>query len=123
MQFPTSAPSPLAPRCAQASTRATIGQMRGNPLPVLRQLLTTCAPAFLPMVKKLCKRFFRVYAHAYIHHFEDFQHFGGEAHLNCSFKHFLYFVLEFDLVDRDTMQPLSGLVKKFLEQDQSKGGR
>ena len=69
------------------------------------------------------KRMFRVYAHIYHCHFEQVRllnlsvalisvvglglllHFylqvvsmGAEAHLNTCFKHFVYFVMEFDLV-------------------------
>lgn len=30
----------------------------------------------------------------YVHHFVQIQGCGAEAHVNCSFKHFLFFVLE-----------------------------
>mmetsp|Transcript_75894 Transcript_75894/g.217262 ORF Transcript_75894/g.217262 Transcript_75894/m.217262 type:complete len:229 (-) Transcript_75894:263-949(-) len=74
-------------------------------------------PEFMHMVKTLCKRFFRVYAHTYLSHFQVIQEQGAEGHLNCNFKHFLYFVLEFDLVGKQDMSPLAELIKMFLETD------
>ncbi|CAL1142520.1 unnamed protein product [Cladocopium goreaui] len=58
-------------------------------------------------LETMLRRLFRVYAHAYIHHFRTIQECGAEAHVNCSFKHFLFFVLEFQLVRMDEMLPLS----------------
>jgi MOB kinase activator 1 len=63
----------------------------------------------------LLKRFFRVYAHAYICHFQEIAgDCGVEAHLNFCFKRFLLVVLEFKLVKREDMAPLEGLISKFL---------
>jgi MOB kinase activator 1 len=70
---------------------------------------------FRPTMKLLLKRFFRVYAHMYLHHFNDIVAHDLEAHVNCCFKHFLYFVLEFDLVSMEDMNPLLGLIQKFLK--------
>eukprot|EP00435_Cladocopium_sp_Y103_P005864 s1628_g1.t3 len=61
-----------------------------------------------PELETMLRRLFRVYAHAYIHHFRTIQDCGAEAHVNCSFKHFLFFVLEFQLVRMDEMLPLAG---------------
>lgn len=71
---------------------------------------------FLPEMKTLLKRFFRIYAHIYIHHFKIFQDNGCEAHLNCVYKQFLFFVKEFDLVSDEDMAPLRELNMKFLMQ-------
>jgi len=54
---------------------------------------------FMSVVKQLYKRFFRVYAHIYHSHFSRIVKVGAEAHLNTCFKHFIFFVLEFKLVD------------------------
>mmetsp|Transcript_22940 Transcript_22940/g.36671 ORF Transcript_22940/g.36671 Transcript_22940/m.36671 type:complete len:241 (-) Transcript_22940:96-818(-) len=75
---------------------------------------------FKSVVKKLLKRFFRVYAHTYLHHFEDIRDYDCVAHVNCSFKHFLYFVREFDLVTLDDMAPLRGLVSEFLKDGENR---
>ena len=45
------------------------------------------------MVKVILKRLFRVYAHIYYQHFSEVRDLQEEAHLNTSFKHFIYFVL------------------------------
>jgi len=47
---------------------------------------------FLSIAKTILKRLFRVYAHIYHTHFDSIVTLGEEAHLNTSFKHFIYFV-------------------------------
>ena len=47
---------------------------------------------FQSIVKNIFKRLFRVYAHIYHSHFQKIASLGEEAHLNTSFKHFIYFV-------------------------------
>ena len=47
---------------------------------------------FLAMAKTILKRLFRVYAHIYHQHFPEVVQLGEEAHLNTSFKHFIFFV-------------------------------
>ena len=42
--------------------------------------------------KTILKRLFRVYAHIYHQHFSEIVQLGEEAHLNTSFKHFIFFV-------------------------------
>lgn len=68
---------------------------------------------FKTQVKQIYKRLFRLYAHIYYSHFEQICSIGANAHLNTCFKHFVYFVLEFDLVDKDEMAPLKKLISKF----------
>ena len=42
----------------------------------------------------------------------------GEApHLNTSFKHFIYFVQEFDLIAKDEMKPLHEVVETLMGRD------
>eukprot|EP00928_Gymnodinium_smaydae_P070879 TRINITY_DN54625_c0_g1_i1.p1 TRINITY_DN54625_c0_g1~~TRINITY_DN54625_c0_g1_i1.p1 ORF type:complete len:277 (+),score=72.33 TRINITY_DN54625_c0_g1_i1:121-831(+) len=72
---------------------------------------------FLPAMKTLLKRIFRIYAHAYVVHFEVLRSAGVEAHLNCCFKRFLFFVREFDLVSMQDMAPLADLVRKFTKSE------
>eukprot|EP00429_Kryptoperidinium_foliaceum_P119092 CAMPEP_0176317044 /NCGR_PEP_ID=MMETSP0121_2-20121125/69042_1 /TAXON_ID=160619 /ORGANISM="Kryptoperidinium foliaceum, Strain CCMP 1326" /LENGTH=246 /DNA_ID=CAMNT_0017659267 /DNA_START=27 /DNA_END=767 /DNA_ORIENTATION=+ len=76
-------------------------------------------PQFREIASTLCKRFFRVYAHAYLSHFQVIRDHGAEGHLNCCYKHFLFFVMEFCLVAKEDMQPLWDLSERFLEQDRS----
>lgn len=59
------------------------------------------------------KRLFRVLAFIYVHHFRRIQEQEEEAHLNAVFKHFLFFVDEFQLIDVREMTPLASLIEKF----------
>lgn len=68
---------------------------------------------FMDQMQNLHRRSFRVFAHAYLDHIDDFVQMQAEAHLNCCFKQFLFFVLEFDLVTREDMKPLEMLIAKF----------
>lgn len=68
---------------------------------------------FLQQVKVIYKRLFRLYAHIYYSHFEKIRAIGANAHLNTCFKHFVFFIQEFNLVDDAEMQPLARLIKKF----------
>lgn len=70
---------------------------------------------------KICsviyKRFFRVYAHIYHSHLKRIQRLGAEAHLNTCFKHFIYFVHEFKLIDAKELQPLKDLIDSLMGKD------
>jgi MOB kinase activator 1 len=59
------------------------------------------------------KRLFRVYAHTYHEHFEFVKSLKAIEHLNTSFKHFVLFVQEFQLIDAKDLAPLDDLVKKL----------
>ena len=61
------------------------------------------------MVKNICKRLFRVFAHMYHSHFHTMCSLGEEAHLNTCFKHFIFFVQTFDLIDKRELAPLQEL--------------
>ncbi|KAJ7401425.1 deoxycytidine kinase [Pitangus sulphuratus] len=49
---------------------------------------------FMSVAKTILKRLFRVYAHIYHQHFDPVIQLQEEAHLNTSFKHFIFFVQE-----------------------------
>jgi len=66
------------------------------------------------------KRFFRIYAHIYHSHFKQIQALGADAHLNTCFKHFMYFVLEFKLVDAKELAPCKELIDKMMGEDKQK---
>lgn len=68
---------------------------------------------FLDEAKQILRRLFRVYAHIYHAHFEEVVTLGEEAHLNTSFKHFIYFVLEFNLIQRSELAPMADLIDEF----------
>ena len=69
--------------------------------------------SFENIVKSIFKRLFRVYAHMYHHHFEHITSLGAEAHLNTCFKHFIFFIQEFNLVDKKELAPMEDLIGKF----------
>ncbi|ORX87954.1 mps one binder kinase activator-like 1 protein [Anaeromyces robustus] len=66
--------------------------------------------SFQNTVKTIFKRLFRVYAHVYHAHFPRIVSLGEEAHLNTSFKHFIFFVQEFNLIDKKELAPLAELI-------------
>jgi MOB kinase activator 1 len=68
---------------------------------------------FSSIAKTILKRLFRVYAHIYHQHFAEVVQLGEEAHLNTSFKHFIFFVQEFCLIERKELAPLQELIEKL----------
>ena len=68
---------------------------------------------FMSSAKTIMKRLFRVYAHIYHQHFNEVVQLGEEAHLNTSFKHFIFFVQEFELIDKRELAPLQELIVKL----------
>jgi len=68
---------------------------------------------FKEVVKNIFKRLFRVYAHIYYSHFAKIVSLGEEAHLNTCFKHFYYFISEFQLVEKKEMAPLQDLIDQL----------
>lgn len=61
---------------------------------------------FQSTCKKILSRLFRVFVHVYIHHFDRITQIGAEAHVNTCYKHFIYFVMEFNLLRKEEIQPL-----------------
>ncbi|MBN3287306.1 MOB1A kinase, partial [Polyodon spathula] len=72
---------------------------------------------FMSVAKTILKRLFRVYAHIYHQHFDSVMQLQEEAHLNTSFKHFIFFVQEFNLIDRRELAPLQDLIEKLGSKD------
>lgn len=68
---------------------------------------------FPATVKNIFKRLFRVYAHIYHSHFPKIASLGEEAHLNTSFKHFIFFVQEFKLIEPKELAPLAELIESL----------
>ncbi|KAK9465050.1 Mob1/phocein [Lipomyces arxii] len=75
---------------------------------------------FQQIIAKIFKRLYRVYAHIYCHHFEIITQLGIQPHLNTSLKHFIYFIQEFDLVDRKDFGPLTEFVDKMVADGKTK---
>lgn len=70
---------------------------------------------FIQSAKTILKRLFRVYAHIYHQHFREVVELSEEAHLNTSFKHFIFFVQEFNLIEKRELEPLKELIEKLSE--------
>ncbi|KAF6039287.1 Mob3 [Bugula neritina] len=68
---------------------------------------------FLPTAKKILTRLFRVFVHVYIHHFDTLVSIGAEAHVNTCYKHYYYFVTEFNLVDKKELEPLRDMTERL----------
>ena len=45
--------------------------------------------------------------------FQEIVSLGEEAHLNTSFKHFVYFIQEFELIDKKELAPLQELIDRL----------
>jgi hypothetical protein len=56
---------------------------------------------------------FRVFVHVYIHHFDRMTALQAEAHGNTLFKHFYYFVKEFNLLNDKEFEPLRELISRI----------
>jgi len=69
---------------------------------------------FVPAVKQIFKRLFRVYAHLYYHHFEYVCSIGSDAHINTCFKHFILFANEYALIPEKEQAPLADLIRNLL---------
>jgi MOB kinase activator 1 len=76
--------------------------------------------SFKTVCKTLLKRMFRVYGHIYHHHIHKMVALDCEAHLNTCFKHFVYFVREFKLVDDREMLPLIDTIRHMMAKDKEK---
>lgn len=72
---------------------------------------------FKKRVSTLFRRFFRVYAHIYHSHIDQINSLSADAPLNTCFKHFIYFVLEFQLIDAKELGPLQPLIDNIVKSD------
>ncbi len=64
-------------------------------------------------MKTILKRLFRVYGHIYNEHFHQVVQLHMEPHLNMSFKQFVYFVKEFDLVEKKELALQQDIIDKL----------
>ncbi len=70
---------------------------------------------YIPVVKQIFTRLFRIFAIIYTQHFSRLEELGAVAHLNTSFKHFCFFIWEFDLVDQRELTALQDIVTALRE--------
>jgi MOB kinase activator 1 len=71
----------------------------------------TFPKTFVATVKKIVGRLFRVYGHIYHSHLGRIMDLNELQHLNTSFKHFMLFVREFDLMDLKEQAPLKDVME------------
>jgi len=65
---------------------------------------------FEKLIRVVFKKFFRIYAHLYYSHFDEIQQLKLLKHLNTSFKHFLFFVMEFRLINKKELAPMIDVI-------------
>ncbi|KAJ6255690.1 mob kinase activator-like 1 [Anaeramoeba flamelloides] len=75
---------------------------------------------FYDIIKDIFKRLFRVYAHIFYHHYSLIMQLGFNEEFNMSFKHFIFFVEEFELMSVTEMQPLQELISSLLPKKKKK---
>eukprot|EP00602_Paraphysomonas_sp_CaronLab_P000029 CAMPEP_0185026082 /NCGR_PEP_ID=MMETSP1103-20130426/9842_1 /TAXON_ID=36769 /ORGANISM="Paraphysomonas bandaiensis, Strain Caron Lab Isolate" /LENGTH=188 /DNA_ID=CAMNT_0027559535 /DNA_START=212 /DNA_END=778 /DNA_ORIENTATION=+ len=71
---------------------------------------------YMAVVKQIYTRIFRIFAIIYTHHFSRLEELAAVAHLNTSFKHFCFFIWQFDLVDPRELDALQVIVGALREQ-------
>ena len=77
-----------------------------------------CAPPPLPLPKKPYKYFFRlnsIVSYRWLNILNNTYLFisGAEPHVNTCYKHFYYFVTEFDLINEKEFAPLSEMTRRI----------
>lgn len=72
---------------------------------------------FLSNVQQIMKRLFRFYAHVYYHHIHHFEQLKVDAVLNTSFRHYIYFAIEFHLVTPEQIEPLRNFIEVIVNND------
>ncbi len=77
---------------------------------------------FIPSIKVIYTRIFRIFAIVYSHHFSKLEEIGAVSHLNTSFKHFLYFIWEFNLLQMSDLEALSDIVGEIRSRYEASGG-
>jgi MOB kinase activator 1 len=68
---------------------------------------------FDQIVRNIMKRLFRVYAHSYCDHLQYLTDIDILKHLNTSFKHFIFFAKEFNLIPQDQLDPLKVIIEQL----------
>lgn len=69
------------------------------------------SPAFQRIAGVIFKRLFRVYAHMYHNHLDNYVALHAETHLNFCFKRFILFVREFQMIDQKELNALRKLIQ------------
>ena len=73
------------------------------------------------ITKQIFTRMFRIFAIIYTQHFSRVEQLGAAAHLNTSFKHLIFFIWEFDMIDQRELPAMSDIVKVLKEKFNEEG--
>ncbi|KAL4136478.1 hypothetical protein KRP22_000011 [Phytophthora ramorum] len=73
-----------------------------------------CNPRFMRTAGNILKRLFRVYAHIYHNHLQNFVALHAETHLNLCFKRFVLFARQFELIEQKELNALRKLIQTLL---------
>ncbi len=65
---------------------------------------------------------FRIFAILYTHHYQRMEGMGAVAHLNTTFKHFIFFAFEFDLIPPPELEAIDTLVDRMRMEFEEQGG-
>lgn len=68
---------------------------------------------FMQSVRVIYTRLFRIFAIVYYHHYAQLEESGAVSHLNTSFKHFIFFIWEYDLVSEAEQEALAEIIKEI----------
>jgi len=71
---------------------------------------------FKVYVRDIFKRLFRIFAIIYHKHFQTIEKLEAAPHLNTCFKHFMFFCLNFGLLDEKEMKALAGPSQRMKEE-------
>ncbi|KAG7394867.1 hypothetical protein PHYBOEH_004520 [Phytophthora boehmeriae] len=71
-------------------------------------------PKFMATARNILKRLFRVYAHMYHNHLQNYVALHAETHLNFCFKRFVLFVRHFELIEQKELNALRKLIQTLL---------
>ncbi|KAJ5078052.1 mob kinase activator-like 1 [Anaeramoeba ignava] len=72
---------------------------------------------FFSIISQITKRLFRIYAHIYYSHPTELEQLGALGHTNACFKHFMYFVNEFNLIQKRELAPLEELINELFSKE------
>eukprot|EP01083_Nonionella_stella_P047950 128418_1 len=69
---------------------------------------------FKTSMSQILRRLFRLYAHLYHSHYDKFRDIGADSNLDLNFRHFVFFIREFNLISDNDMMPLKRLIDGFV---------
>mmetsp|Transcript_5911 Transcript_5911/g.10565 ORF Transcript_5911/g.10565 Transcript_5911/m.10565 type:complete len:217 (+) Transcript_5911:103-753(+) len=79
-------------------------------------------PDYMDYIRSIFKRLFRIFAIIYHQHFDVIEKNEAAAHLNTCFKHFMFFVWEFQILnEKKEFEALKGPIKRLKEQYDDQG--